>query len=86
VAVARALVHRPRLLLCDEPTGNLDTENSDAVLDLLRRVTREQDVATVIITHDLNVAAGADRIVCVVDGHTAAAEPAAALGGQHLAC
>lgn len=70
VAVARALVHNPRLLLCDEPTGNLDTENSRAVIDLLRELTRQDGMATIVVTHDLEVAASADRIIRVVDGHT----------------
>ncbi|MGW2622982.1 ABC transporter ATP-binding protein [Micromonospora taraxaci] len=67
VAIARALVHDPPVLLCDEPTGNLDSENTDAILELLRglvSVTR----AVVIVTHDQQVQDCADRRVEVRDG------------------
>jgi putative ABC transport system ATP-binding protein len=67
VAVARAIVHSPSVILCDEPTGNLDRENSKHVMDLLRRlVTPERSL--IVVTHDDTVSACADRIVKVVDG------------------
>lgn len=67
VAVARAIVHSPSVILCDEPTGNLDLENSTHVMDLLRRlVTRERSL--IVVTHDDSVSALADRVVKVVDG------------------
>ncbi len=67
VAIARALVTRPDVLLCDEPTGSLDTARSAEVIDLLRAVTRATS-ATVIVTHDPEVAAQCDRVLRLVDG------------------
>jgi putative ABC transport system ATP-binding protein len=68
VAIARALVNHPPLVLCDEPTGNLDTENSLAVYELLRRLNRENRQTIVVVTHDPQLAAKTDRIVRLVDG------------------
>lgn len=68
VAIARALVNRPCLILADEPTGNLDSETGAEVMQLLRRLNREENVAVVIITHDPEVAAVADRVVTMKDG------------------
>jgi putative ABC transport system ATP-binding protein len=67
VAIARAIVHHPRLVLCDEPTGNLDSANSAVVLDLLRGLVGPRR-AVVVVTHDRDVAARADRTIAVVDG------------------
>jgi putative ABC transport system ATP-binding protein len=69
VAVARALVIEPALLLADEPTGNLDSEKGQQVVDLLRRLVDERSQTIVIVTHDAQVAAQAQRIVHVRDGH-----------------
>jgi putative ABC transport system ATP-binding protein len=68
VAIARALVHRPALLLADEPTGNLDSVTGKVILELLRRLTREHNTATLIATHSAEAAALADRIVRLRDG------------------
>jgi putative ABC transport system ATP-binding protein len=68
VAVARAVVHRPRLVLADEPTGNLDAETGPLVLRLLRDLTREAGGAQLIVTHSLAVARSADRILTLEDG------------------
>jgi len=69
VAIARALVHSPKLLLADEPTGNLDTATGTLILDLLRRLTREQNTATILATHSQEAAAIADTLVRLRDGH-----------------
>jgi putative ABC transport system ATP-binding protein len=69
VGIARALVHGPRLLLADEPTGNLDTATGDAVLDVLRKVAKEQGTAILMATHSLESAAVTDRVVRMRDGH-----------------
>ena len=69
VGIARALVHRPRLLLADEPTGNLDTATGEAVLEVLRKVAKEQGAAILMATHSLESAAVADRVVRMRDGH-----------------
>jgi putative ABC transport system ATP-binding protein len=68
VAIARALITRPAIVLADEPTGNLDTKNSDAVLAMLHRSNRELGQTVLMITHNLEAAAIADRILQVRDG------------------
>ncbi len=68
VAVARALVHRPALVLADEPTGNLDTESSIEVLALVRRFNRELGTAFLLVTHDPRIADQCDRKLEIVDG------------------
>jgi len=68
VAIARALITRPAIVLADEPTGNLDTRNSDAVLAMLRRSNRELGQTVMMITHNHEAAAIADRILQVRDG------------------
>lgn len=68
VAVARALIHRPRVILADEPTGSLDAENSAAVIDRLLAAQREVGATLVMVTHDLGVARRLDRTVSLRDG------------------
>jgi ABC-type lipoprotein export system ATPase subunit len=68
VAIARALVNNPRLVLADEPTGNLDTVTGDLVLKLLVRAAREFGVAVMIATHSLEATSAADRVVRLRDG------------------
>ena len=68
VAIARALIHSPSLILADEPTGNLDTTTGNVILELLRRLAREQNTATILATHSLEAAALADRVVRMRDG------------------
>ncbi len=75
VAIARALVRSPRLVLADEPTGNLDTQTSDSIFALLRRFNRERGTAFLIVTHDPRLAARCDRIVELVDGRIADDRP-----------
>ena len=79
VAIARALVRAPQLVLADEPTGNLDTQTSDSIFEMLRRFNRERDTALLIVTHDPRLAARCDRIVNLVDGRIATDQPNAAV-------
>jgi macrolide transport system ATP-binding/permease protein len=66
-AIARAIMGEPSLLLCDEPTGNLDSRNADSVLDVFAELSRE-DLTLAVITHDANVARRAHRRVGIIDG------------------
>jgi putative ABC transport system ATP-binding protein len=72
VAIARALVAGPRILLADEPTGNLDDATGRAVMDLLERLTRQAGRTLVVATHSAAVAARADRVLVIEDGHLVA--------------
>lgn len=69
VAIARALVNHPAILLADEPTGNLDTENSNAVLGLLRDLNKRLGQTILMITHNPEAAAYGDRVIHMCDGH-----------------
>ncbi|HHH83136.1 MAG TPA: ABC transporter ATP-binding protein [Chloroflexi bacterium] len=68
VAIARALVNEPRIILADEPTGNVDTKAGDEVMELLKRVREEWDQTVVVVTHSPRVAAYADRAYFLKDG------------------
>lgn len=68
VAIARALINRPQLLLCDEPTGNLDSENGKNILKLLIELNQSQKITIVMVTHDPDIACGAGRIMLLKDG------------------
>jgi lipoprotein-releasing system ATP-binding protein len=67
-AIVRALANRPRLVLADEPTGNLDSRSSAQVFELMREINEETGVAFVMVTHDDRLAARGDRIVRIEDG------------------
>ena len=68
VSIGRALMNHPALLLADEPTGNLDTENSKEIIALLRKFNRENNQTVIIITHDERIALAADRVITIEDG------------------
>lgn len=68
VSVGRALMNAPTLVLADEPTGNLDSENSKEIMKLLRYSNRTYDQTLIVITHDENIALQADRIISLEDG------------------
>jgi len=68
VAVARAMVHQPELLLADEPTGNLDTKSSKDVMGLLRQLNEEEQATILLVTHDPLAASYCQRIVFIKDG------------------
>ena len=69
VAIARAIINRPAIVLADEPTGNLDSENSQIVLDMLRGLNKEFGQTIIMITHNPEAAAKADRVIEMRDGH-----------------
>jgi len=76
-AVARALIHRPALLVADEPTGNLDSDNGRRVLDLLVELNRETAVTIILATHAPEIAAAATRVIRMRDGRIEGESPAA---------
>ena len=73
-AIARALMAQPQVLLADEPTGNLDQTTGQEILQILRTLNREHGLSIVMVTHDLAIAADADRIVRLVNGRVDIAE------------
>jgi putative ABC transport system ATP-binding protein len=68
LAIARALVFNPPLLLADEPTGNLDSKTGEAILDLIRQINREEGCTVLMVTHDREAAARGDRVIRLKDG------------------
>ncbi len=74
VAIGRALMNAPAVVLADEPTGNLDSRNSREIMGLLRDSNRHFDQTLVVITHDEDIACGADRVVAIEDGRVASDE------------
>lgn len=68
VAIARALVNSPSLVLADEPTGNLDQKTTESIFDLIKQLNAEQQIAFLLVTHDLNLAAKLDRRLMMQDG------------------
>ncbi|HSW92321.1 MAG TPA: ABC transporter ATP-binding protein [Patescibacteria group bacterium] len=68
VSIARALANQPRLILADEPTGNLDSENGKMIFDLLHKLSRSENTTVVVVTHDLDIAGKTDRTFTLSDG------------------
>ena len=71
VAIARAIAKRPKVLLCDEPTGALDVQTGIVVLEAIARINRELGTTTAVITHNAAIAHMADRVISLSDGHIA---------------
>jgi ABC-type lipoprotein export system ATPase subunit len=84
VAIARALVNRPAILLCDEPTGNLDTRTSREIMAFFRELNRTEGVTVILVTHDLEVARQADRAVVLVDGEVVVDTPDIVMAAEAL--
>jgi putative ABC transport system ATP-binding protein len=68
VAIARALANKPKLILADEPTGNLDTQTGEHIFQLLHKLTRQENVTIITVTHDLSIAGKTDKTFRLVDG------------------
>ena len=81
VAIARALVNEPKLLLCDEPTGNLDSATGEEIVQLLMELSREQQKSLVLVTHEANFAAKANRTWILRDGQLVTETPMTLTGG-----
>ena len=68
VAIARALINKPSIVLADEPTGNLDSENAKEIIEMIKYSVKKYNQTAIVITHDLNIAENADRIIKIKDG------------------
>jgi putative ABC transport system ATP-binding protein len=77
VAIARALVNQPKLILADEPTGNLDTKTSDDIMRVFETLNRNEGITVIIVTHEPDVAAYAKRLIQIVDGRVRSDAPVA---------
>ena len=73
IAIARALFNRPKIILCDEPTGALDTRTGSQIMGLFENLNRETGVTLIVVTHDPEVSERADRVIRVQDGHVVGA-------------
>ncbi|MBZ0243687.1 MAG: ABC transporter ATP-binding protein [Bacteroidales bacterium] len=68
IAIARALINEPKIIMCDEPTGNLDSKNSKIVLDIFKQISKEFNQTIITVTHDIDFAKASDRIIEMQDG------------------
>jgi ABC-type lipoprotein export system ATPase subunit len=68
VAIARALVNRPKIIMADEPTGNLDSTSGQEIMDIFHRLHKEQGITLIMVTHDPNIGAEAERTINLMDG------------------
>ena len=82
VALARALINKPAVLLADEPTGNLDTRTSHEIMDIIRKLNREQGVTVIVVTHEADIGAYADRMIVMRDGQILSDEQQTAIAAS----
>lgn len=68
VAIARAIIDKPKIVLADEPTGNLDSKTGNSIIDLLRTLSEQEGITTIIVTHDMNIAEKTNSVITLVDG------------------
>jgi putative ABC transport system ATP-binding protein len=85
VAIARALAMKPQLILADEPTGNLDQKNGKDILQLLSKLNKEEQITIVMVTHDQQAAAAADRIIVIRDGEIVQDRKKGVIGNESMA-
>ena len=71
VGIARALITKPKILFADEPTGNLDSANADQIMEILLTAVKEQNTTLLMVTHDIQRANYADRVIRIIDGRIA---------------
>ncbi len=83
-AIARALVNHPRILLADEPTGNLDAANGKEVIRLLRDLNRQDGLTIIMVTHNLDLVAGTDRVVRLMEGRVEETNPSPRIAARGL--
>lgn len=76
IAIARALMMKPKILLCDEPTGNLDEETSQEILDLFQQFHQEEGITLIMVTHDRRIAASTEKVMVLRNGQLSEADPA----------
>ncbi len=81
VAIARALVNTPRVLLADEPTGNLDSHTSGEIMNILKELHEQQHLTIIMVTHDTGIASFAERVIVLRDGEVVADQPTPRCGG-----
>jgi len=79
VSIARALINNPKILFCDEPTGNLDSKTTKEIMEILKAQVKEKGVTLVMVTHDLDLVSYADRVIHMVDGQITKIEEKGAL-------
>jgi putative ABC transport system ATP-binding protein len=84
VAIARALVNQPRVLLADEPTGNLDSRTSEEIMQIVRELHEHQRLTVVLVSHDPGVASFAERVIALRDGEIIADQPTPRRGGPPI--
>jgi len=84
VAIARALVNQPKLLLADEPTGNLDTKTSKEIMALFSELNQREGITIVLITHEQDIAAYANRLIRLADGSIVYDGPVEHAAAEHL--
>ena len=68
VAVVRSLINNPKLLLCDEPTGNLDSQSGEGIISLIRKINSQNKMTVVLVTHNMDLARSADKVYHLKDG------------------
>jgi putative ABC transport system ATP-binding protein len=85
VAIARAIVTQPQVLLADEPTGNLDSQRSHEIMELIQHLNRERGITVLMVTHEADIAAYAGRIVRFVDGRVESDYPNPHRAGRTVA-
>jgi ABC-type lipoprotein export system ATPase subunit len=83
VAIARSLINKPSIILADEPTGNLDSQTGDIIMEMFKTLNAEQNVTIIIVTHEPYIAAKTGRIIELIDGKIKSDKPVTAQSTPH---